>query len=260
MTASVARYGPWAVVAGASEGLGAAFASALAARGHHLILLARREALLTTLAEELKGKHGVEARCIAADLANPAFAERLRAATADLDVGIGVYNAAYSFIAPLLERPAAEALQVVDVNCRGPLLFTHALAPGMIARGRGGLVLMASIAGLFGSAKIQTYAASKAFNIVLANGLWAELRPKGVDVLASCAGAIRTPNYLRTTKREAPGTLDASVVAESTLDRLGRGPLYIPGGVNKLASFMLGRVMSRRRAVTIMSNASADLT
>jgi short-subunit dehydrogenase len=254
------RYGRWGVVAGASEGLGAAFATALAARGHDLVLLARREAVLTALAEELKGKHQVNVRILACDLADPSFATSLRGITDDLDVGIGIYNAAYSFIAPLLDKPVEEALRVVDVNCRGPLLFTHAIAPGMVARKRGGLVLMASIAGFTGSASLAAYAATKAFNIVLGQSLWVELKPHGIDVLTSCAGAIRTPNYARTGMREAPGTMDASEVAESTLVALGGGPVYVPGLVNKMAAVMLGRLLTRRRALKIMSDASSGLS
>jgi short-subunit dehydrogenase len=257
---TVKRYGRWGVVAGASEGLGAAFADALAARGHDLVLLARRKAVLTQVAEDLRARHKVTVRLLACDLADASFATALRAVTDELDVGIGIYNAAFSYVAPLLDRPVEESLRIVDVNCRGPLLLTHALGPGMVSRRRGALVLMASIAGFTGSAALAAYAASKAFNIVLGQSLWVELKPHGIDVLTSCAGAIRTPNYGRTGMREAPGTMDASDVAERTLATLGSGPIYVPGMVNKLASVMLGRLLTRRRALKIMSDASRSLS
>jgi hypothetical protein len=253
------RYGRWAVVAGASEGLGAAFAAGLAARKHDLLLLARRADALDAVAATLREAHGVEVRTLACDLADDAFAERLGAAVEGLEVGVGVYNAAYSFIGPLLSHPLEDALRVVDVNVRGPLRFAHALVPPMIARGRGALVLMSSLAGFQGTPNLAAYAASKAFTTVLGESLWGELRPKGVDVIVSCAGAIRTPNYLKTTAKEAPGTLEPAEVVDMTLRALGRGPVVVPGGVNKLARFFLGRLLSRRGAVGVMASSTADL-
>jgi short-subunit dehydrogenase len=238
------RYGRWAVVAGASEGLGAAFAEALAAHRVSLVLLARRAELLETLASTLRAAHGVEG---------------LSRATADVEVGVAVYNAAYSFVAPLFERPLSDALRVVDVNVRAPLVFLHTLVPPMIGRGRGAVVLMSSLAGFQGSPKLAAYAASKAFNTILGESLWAELRPKGVDVVVSCAGAIRTPGYAKALAKEAPGTLDASEVAERTLAALGHGPVVTPGATNKLASQLLRRLLSRRSAIGIMGKSVSGL-
>jgi uncharacterized protein len=255
----VERYGRWAVVAGASEGLGAAFADRLAARGCHLLLIARRRDALDAVAADLRARHGVEVRALACDLADASFAEELVTASADLEVGVAVYNAAYSFMEPLLDRPLEEALRVVDVNVRGPLRMAHALLPAMVSRGRGALVLMSSLVGFQGAPRIAVYAASKAFNTVLGESLWAELRPKGIDVLVSCAGAIRTPAYERAKLKEAPGTLPPEEVAERTLRALGRGPTVIPGGINQVANFFLRRIVSRRGAVGIMARSMAEL-
>ncbi|HSP18942.1 MAG TPA: SDR family NAD(P)-dependent oxidoreductase, partial [Myxococcaceae bacterium] len=158
----VERYGRWAVVAGASEGLGAAFAEALALRGMSLVLLARRADVLETLAADLRGRRAVEVRTLACDLADASFGARLAATCAELEVGLAVYNAAYSFVAPLLDRPLEDALRVVDVNVRGPLRFVHTLVPGMVARRRGALILMSSLAGFQGSPRLDAYASSKA--------------------------------------------------------------------------------------------------
>jgi short-subunit dehydrogenase len=259
MSSFADRYGRWAVVAGASEGLGAAFAEAFAARGMGVVLIARREALLRELAGRLGAQGRVEVRMLACDLADDGFADRLAAETEGLEVGVAVYNAAYSFVAPLFDRPLEDALRVVDVNVRGPLRFARVVVPPMIERGRGALVLMSSLAGFQGSPRLATYAASKAFQTVLAEGLWAELAPKGVDVVASCAGAIRTPGYARALAKEAPGTLDASAVVERTLAALGRGPVVVPGGVNKLASFVLRRLAPRATAIGIMGRSVSRL-
>jgi short-subunit dehydrogenase len=248
------RYGSVGVVAGASEGLGAAFARALAQRGLDLVLVARRGDVLGALARDLEAAHGVKVWPVVADLGDAAFTETLSTATHGLDVGVAVYNAALSFTGPLLERSLEDALGVVSVNVQGPLRFVHTLGPAMRAKRRGGLVLMSSLAGFQGAPQLAAYAASKAFNIVLGESLWGELRADGVDVLTSCAGAIRTPNYGKSAGTEAPGILDAQVVAEQTLLALGRGPLVVPGAVNKLATFFLRRVLSRRGAVQLMQD------
>lgn len=254
------KYGPVAVVAGASEGLGAAFAEALAARGVDLVLLARRAPVLSALGDRLASVYGVGVRPVPCDLADPSFVDAMRDAVADREVGLGVYNAAYSFVAPLLDRPLDDSLRVVDVNVRGPLRFVHALAPAMRARRRGGFVLMSSLAGFQGAPKIGAYASSKAFTIVLGESLAAELRPEGIDVLVSCPGAIRTPSYAQAARKDAPGTLDAQVVAERTLEALGRRSLVIPGAVNKLATFVMRRLLSRAVAVALMGKNTADLS
>ena len=189
------KYGPWAVVAGASEGLGAAFAAALAARGLNVLLLARRAEHLEAVAERLRATTKVEVRTEVFDMARPDLPNALAALTSDLDIGLAVYNAAYAPVGDLVSRSVDDLLRVVDVNVRGPLVFARTLAPKMVARGRGGIVLMSSLAGYQGAPRIATYAASKAFNIVLGESLWRELRPHGVDVVVCSAGAIRTPGY-----------------------------------------------------------------
>lgn len=254
------RYGPWAAVAGASEGLGAAFADALAARGLNLMLLARRIELLDAVAKRIRNERGVEVRTLAMDVSAPDVAAALTRASAGLEIGLFVYNAAFSPIGRFFDVPEEELLRVVDVNVRAPIVFLRCLVPAMIARRRGAVVLMSSLAGLQGAPRIATYAASKAFNTILAEGLWSELRQNGIDVVASCAGAIRTPGYAESSSHDAPGTLDPSDVAEQTLAALAHGPRVVPGLLNKLASVLTGRLLTRRGAVRLMSANTQDLT
>lgn len=256
----VSTYGPWAVVAGASEGLGVAFADVLAGRGFNLLLLARRAALLREVAGAIRNRANVEVRAEACDMARGDLAQALGTLTADIEVGLGVYNAAFAPIGAFVERSADDLLRVVDVNVRGPLVFARTLAPQMAKRGRGGIVLMSSMAGNQGAPRIAAYAASKAFNTTLGEGLWHELRPHGVDVVTCCAGAIRTPGYAAAAGKDAPGTLDAAVVATQALDALGHGPVVVPGGVNRAARFVLSRLLPRRTAIDIFARSTKELT
>lgn len=246
------RYGRWALVAGASEGLGAAFASQLAARGMHLVLVARRGHLLAELREQLTTEYQVEVRCLVGDLADPTIAEALADAVAELDLGIIIYNAAYTAVGPFTEAPEEEIERVVDVNVRGPLRVLRTLLPVLSSRGRGAVVLMSSLSGLQGTPFISVYAASKAFNMILAEGLWYELRSHGVEVVACCAGAMRTPGYIRSYDRDVPGMLPPEEAARRTLDGLGRGPRLVPGHLNRLTAVLVGRLLPRRWAVRLI--------
>lgn len=253
------RYGGWAVVAGASEGLGAAYARALAERGFSLVVVARRTAALDALAGDLRAATGVEVICHSGDLAGQETLGTLISLCNGLGVGLLVYNAAFAPVGAFASVPAADLMRVVDVNVRAPVALVRGLLPGMVERGRGAVVLMSSLAGNQGSARLATYAASKAFNRVLAEGLWQEVRGAGIDVLACCAGAIRTPGFAETAGSDAPGTLDPEQVVEQTLRALGRGPVVVPGMVNRLADVIMRRLLPRRVAISIMAGSTGSL-
>jgi short-subunit dehydrogenase len=254
------KYGPYALVAGGSDGLGLAFAEAIARRGLNLVLIARREDRLKAAANRLKETYGIDVIPMAADMADY---ENVKELTGALKVSIGllVYNAAFAPIG-LFENTSEEHLALAAaVNVKAPLLLTKLLSAPMIRQKRGGIVLMSSLAGAQGSPNIASYAATKAFNAILAEGLWKELKPHGIDVLACCAGAILTPGYQKAEKtKPAPGTLEASEVAEQTLNALGKGPVIIPGAINKAGRFILARVLSRKAAIAIMSKNTGGLS
>jgi short-subunit dehydrogenase len=253
------KYGPYALVCGASEGLGAAYAEALAKRGLHLVLIARREKALETLARELREKYPVEILCLPADLGDYEGTKDLIGAL-EVPIGLLVYNAAYCPVGLFEEVTEEQLARVIAVNVRGPLLLAKLFSKSMIKNRGGGIVLMSSLAGTQGSPKLAAYAASKAFNAILAEGLWKELKPRGIDVIASCAGAILTPGYRRAQQAKAPGTLEAAAVAEETLNRLGKGPVVVPGGVNKAARFLMARILPRKSAIALMAGNTGALS
>jgi short-subunit dehydrogenase len=253
-------YGPYALVAGGSDGLGAAFAEAIAKRGLNLVLLARNEGRLSETAARLRADYSVDVVAIAVDLADSQTVAQ-RMAELEASIGLLVYNAAYAPIGRFEDVGADQLVLAADVNVRAPLIVTKLLSAPMIERGRGGIILMSSLAGSQGSPNIATYAATKSFTTTLAEGLWAELKPRGVDVLACVAGAILTPGYRQAeSARPAPGALDARTVAEGALDALGRGPVFVPGAVNKVARLLLTRLLSRRAAIAIMSKNTGGLS
>ena len=257
------HYGPWTLVAGASEGLGEAFARAAAAHGLNLILVARRPALLEALAAEIRVAQRVEVQTLAGDLADPAFLTVIERAAAARDIGLLIYNAALSVTAPFLDQPLEQHLRAIDINCRAPLRLTHSFGQLMRGRGRGGIVLMSSLTGFQGSPLLSTYGATKAFNLVLGEGLWDELEVNGIDVLVCAAGATTTPGYLASRKGPASGFEPAprtpEAVAREALDRLGRGPVLVPGFAYRLVAWILHHLVSRRAAVRLMGKTARSL-
>jgi short-subunit dehydrogenase len=256
-----ARYGPWAVIAGASEGIGRAFAHALAARGVDLLLIARRPGPLEAEAHLLRRRHRVQVVTAPLDLGRPDLAQAYTAAVDGRDVGLLIYNACASTIAPFVETPLADQMGVIDVNCRGLLVLTSIAAERLCARGQGGMVLMSSLSGFAGTALLASYAASKAFTTVLGETLWSELGPRGVDVLVCAPGATSTPTFENRTPAEKRGRvfpISADLVAEGALANLGRGPLFIPGAINRFAHGA-SKLLSRRAATRFMSDGTRRL-
>lgn len=229
------RYGPWAVIAGASEGLGAAFAGELA-----------------TVCEEL-------------------------------EVGLLVYNAASAPRGSFAETSTERLRTAVAVNVSAPLQLVRRLIPVFARRGedagvprpnvagarperrRAGVILMSSLAGDQGTPGIATYAATKAFTTALGQGLWYELRPQGIDVTVCVAGAVRTPGLAAargddTRSREAPGTLEPTVVARAALAKLGKRAVVVPGAMNRLARVVMRRLLPSRAAIAIMAASTRNIT
>ena len=235
MTAFAERYGPRALICGASEGIGAAFARALAARGLDLTLVARRQGPLEDLAAALVRDHGVACSTALIDLATPPAG----AALADLwrahDHGLLVCNAGAAHGAGLFDRnPLARELALVHLNCLTPTAIVHHALQTMVPRRRGGIVLVSSMSGLAGSGHVATYAAAKSFGITLAEGLHWENAGRGVDVLCAIASLTDTPAMHRSGMDMAalPGfvPMASEAVAEGALAHLGRQAVWSAAG------------------------------
>lgn len=259
LTTWVDRYGPWALVLGGSEGIGASFAHHLAADGINIMLAARRMQPMAELARVLETTTGVSTRTVSIDLTAPDAVAQLGTATSDLEIGLVIYNAGATHgVARFHDRAVDAHLGLVSLNCIGPLLACHHFGAAMLQRGRGGIILVGSMSGTAGSALNVTYSAAKAFEQVLAEGLWYEMRPHGVDVLALLAGATRTPSLERS-GTSCAGTdfppMEPDDVAREGLANLGNGPVWIAGDANR-AGFDYLRRVPRRDAVTVLSKAA----
>jgi short-subunit dehydrogenase len=241
------RYGPWAFVAGASMGIGAALAHGAASRGLNVVMLARGRELLTEVADDVAKRHGVQTKAVAADLGQPAPVIRdvVADATDGLDIGLFVYNAAVAPHGMFVDTELDVQLLSVAVNCSTSVALCNLLAPPMVERGRGGIALISSLAAVAGAVKFATYNAGKAFQWILGESLWAELGDHGVDVTTCFVGATSSPNYnsfketLDTELCGRPDTDDAldrarsrlmdprtpEEVAESVYTGLGKGPV-----------------------------------
>jgi short-subunit dehydrogenase len=221
------RYGPWALVAGASEGLGAAFADECAKRGTNVVLVARRRQLLEETAARIRAEHHVETRVLTADLGRADIGELVASVTDDIEVGLLIYNAAAAPTGPFVDVPLDEHIVNIAVNVTTPTVLSHMLAKKMVPRGRGGIVLVSSGAALGGMKVFVSYAAAKAYELILGEGLWDELRDHGVDALGYVVGATATPHFIASSKLDAvtaTGARTPQQVAERLFEVLGTGP------------------------------------
>ena len=257
------QYGPLALIAGASEGIGAAFAHRLAGEGMDVVLVARKEEPLRQLASELAARYGVGVEVIPLDLSVQGAAQQLIKALGGKPLSVLVYNAALSFIGPYERMDTSTLDQLAHTNMITPLHLVHVIGGSMLERGRGAVIVMSSLAGVQGSGFLAAYASTKAFARVFGESLWYEWKNRGVDVIACCAGATSTPGFLRSNPEKkaffAPRIQSAGEVVAECLQQLGKKPSCITGRGNRVASFFMQKLLPRKMAVKIMGDATRKL-
>jgi short-subunit dehydrogenase len=239
------RYGEWALITGASSGIGTEFARSLAREGISLVLAARRERRLETLAAELSGDYGVETRVVAVDLASSDGPDRLLAAIADLEISILVNNAGVGYIGRFDLQEVDRLRELIALNCVVPVVLTGHLIPEMKARGRGAVIITGSISGRQAIPLHAIYSASKAFDHYFGEALWGELQDSGVDVLVLEPGSTQDTGF-QSEAGQIPhsGELPANVVAIG-LQALGRQPSIITSWFDWVRAELVTRFVPR---------------
>jgi len=245
------RYGPTAIVTGASSGIGEQFAHLLAERGVDLILVARRTDRIEALATALSAKHGIHVDALTLDLTQPDFLDSILSACTEKDIGLVVSNAGSGPKGPLHECSREEIEHTLDLNCRAPLLLAHCFAPRLLQRGRGGILITGSIEGFQSFPYSAIYSASKALVRSFGEAIWEEYRERGLNVLVLAPGSTDT-ELLENLGMDAEqmGAMSAREVAELGLRHLGSGPTYIPGSTNRVFMSVL-RILPRRLALRL---------
>ncbi|RZI87138.1 MAG: SDR family NAD(P)-dependent oxidoreductase [Microbacterium sp.] len=232
-------YGPWALIAGGSEGLGAEFATQLAADGFNLVLLARKPVPLEETATACRAL-GVEVRPLAVDLTDPRAVAKVTAETDDIEVGLLIYNAgANTHSEEFLDGDLDAFGEVVTLNVTTLMALVHHYGNAMRSRGRGGIILVGSMASYMGSTHHTVYGGVKAFSRIFAESLWLELREHGVHVVELVLGVTRTPAMARVgLDFEVPGmkVAEPADVAREGLANLANGPVHIAAGNDEYLS------------------------
>ncbi|MEH6581492.1 MAG: SDR family NAD(P)-dependent oxidoreductase [Halioglobus sp.] len=257
------RYGPWALIAGGSEGIGEEFAIQMAAVGMNIVLLARREQPLNKLAAKLRADHGVEVRTLAADLTGPDLLSRVDKVTSDIEVGMLLYNAGSTISYNRFTDWSIEELDfMMRLNCLAPVHLAHHFAQGMTERRKGGMMFLTSAAAFAGSAHMAIYPATKAFDHIFAEGLWHDLKPAGIDCLSLIVGATKTPSHkhvdfskLNPAIKDG-GAMACGDVAREGLAKLGHCSTWIVGEHNR-ARFPATFSEDRGKLIEGMSMATA---
>ena len=224
------RYGPWALLVGGSEGMGEHLARKLGKAGINIILVARKSGALAQTAKIVRDESGVEVRTLPLDIGRNDMLERIREMTDGLDIGFLAHNVGGgASFGPFVDNTLEAALTPVRTNCVALTKLAHHFGKPMAERGRGGILIIGSIAGNAGAYFIAGYSAAKAFNQILAEALWAELQPRGVHVLCVPVGSADTPSRRRSGTVDRDGLIVAKPedVAQSALDQMPDGPVYV---------------------------------
>ncbi len=230
------RYGPWALITGASSGIGEQFARHIAQRGVNVVLVARRLARLTRLANELRETTGIQTRVLNIDLSTPDFLENVEAATADLAIGLLINNAGFTITQNFLDSFLDNQVKLLNVNAQAPMMLTHSFGRKMRDRNCGGIVFVSSIAAFSAVPRWANYTASKAYLMQFGESLALELNPHNVDVLVVAPGTTNTA-FIESAEIESEvNVMQPEDVAKQTLEKLGTSATYIPGWRNRVLS------------------------
>ena len=248
-------YGPWALVTGASDGIGAALAKEVASRGVNVVLTARRTEVMEQLGATLRSEYGIETQVVPADLGRPDDIDALLDKIEHREIGLYVGCAGFATAGSFAGNDRESELNMIDVNCRGLVDLCHRTVGAMVVRRRGGVILMSSIVAFQGVENMTNYAATKAFVQTFGEGLQREVAMHGITVVASAPGPVGTGFSDRADIRMG-NTANPEDVARGTVRALARGGTVRPGFLAKLLGWNLA-MLPRRFRTQILSRIMA---
>ncbi len=258
------KYGQWAVVLGASMGIGAAIAREIANKGVSVALVARSADKLAAVATEIETTYNVQAKAIPLDLLGKDAYAKLDAALDGLDVGFAVYSAACAHVGGFLACPRDLEERIMDLNVHGSLEFSKYFGNRFCRQRRGGMLLLGSLSGYFSTPYMALYSASKGFEIALGESLWGEFKEYNVDVMTAIIGSVDTPGlqglYPDKNAYEAMKPVDPAIIAKSCVEAMGSGPIVIPNKQDKRNVGMLRKLMSFEKQVVTIGNQTVNTT
>jgi short-subunit dehydrogenase len=253
-----AQYGPWAIVTGASSGIGLELATQLASAGFNLVLIARNEVQLKEVATQLSTLYNIETKTVACDLAEKESIDKIIQHTQDLKVGLLVASAGYGTSGLFLNSSLHTEINMLRVNCEALLSLTHYYSQQFAVQHRGGIILMSSMVAFQGTPYAAHYAATKAYVQTLAEGLAVELKPKGVDVLAAAPGPVAT-GFSQRAHMIMSMALTPEQIGVPILKALGRSSTTLPGWLTKLLVYSL-RLLPRWGKILVMGKVMGQMT
>ena len=252
------KYGQWAIVTGASSGIGLELAERLAEAGLNLVVNARRENELEKLAQKLKNKNAIQVKIIASDMATAEGVQQVITETQGLNIGLLAVSAGFGTSGLFLNTHIADEINMLRVNCEALLALTYHFAQVFAQQKRGGIILMSSLVGFQGVPYSANYAATKAYVQSLAEALHVELKPYGVDVLAAAPGPVKSGFESRANMKMSM-SLTPEQVGIPILKALGRTGTVLPGFLTKFLIYSL-RTVPRWGKVLIMKMVMGGMT
>jgi hypothetical protein len=255
-------YGKWALIAGAAEGIGAAFTEALASRKINIIMVDIQKSSMMELAARMEKIYGIRTVQLVMDLSEEDAWLKCISTIEDRDCRLLIYIPAYSPVKFFSDNTPAELDKFINLNCRTPMKLVLEFARRVMKTEPSGIVLMSSLAGLIGPQFTAPYAATKAFTNILGEALHHEFKRINMDVTVCCAGPTTTPTYWSSQpihKNKHPDVMDPSYVAEFALKKLGKKAICIPGWKNRLSFYLLMHILPRKTAANLVNTAIAKM-
>jgi short-subunit dehydrogenase len=250
------KYGAWAIITGASSGIGVEFTKQIAALGLNVALVARRKARLDALAQEIAMQYKVQTKVIECDVAQDGFQEIILEATKNLEVGLLVNNAGINCEGQFFRGNLDRNVQMIQVNMKAPFILAYEFGKIFVSQKKGGIIFTSSISAFNAHPYLSHYAATKAYILSLAESMNYEFKDKNVDVIALCPGM--TKSEMTRGMKDSIMLMEAKPVVEAALQNLGKEVFVVPGIVNKVQTFingrMLGRISARNLTAKLLEN------